>query len=73
MTLSIEDRLTAAEKKVNSILEILQDSITVTETSRHVEILDSEEKTIDYRIKRIETTIDTLRFMWQQAVNRANS
>lgn len=69
----INDRLTSAENDINRILEMLQDVITVDEASQHVEILDEEAQRIFYQITSLEKKISSLRYKWQQAVNRARS
>jgi hypothetical protein len=70
---SIDDRLTSAEKAINRILEILQDSPTVEEASEHIAILDSNTESTLYRITSLENKITSLKYIWQQAYNRVNS
>jgi uncharacterized protein YoxC len=70
MTITIEERLTAAEKNLNRLLEEIQVAITVDEASKHVDIIDTENDDILYRIKRIENVIQRIKYQIQQMSNR---
>jgi hypothetical protein len=70
MTVSIEERLTAAEENVNRLFEAIQSAATVEDASDHTNIIDNSNQDILDRIRRIEQIIDRIKYQIRQMTLR---